>query len=88
MVKWEFADSRQEDKAVLEEVSDLALGGGTSDPMSITSDGHRLQIADLADAIRTGRDPHIPGGDGRHAIHLIECIYQSAKTGKPVAVDR
>jgi predicted dehydrogenase len=86
LAKWEFREPRPEDIKVLEEESDLKIAGGTSNPMSITSDGHRLQIIDLVDAIRHGREPRIPGDEGRNAIHLIECIYRSAKSGNPVTV--
>lgn len=84
LVKWEFAEKRSEDDDILQAQNDLQLGGGTSDPMSISSDGHRLQILDLVEAIRVGRKPAIPGEEGRNAVQLVEAIYKSARTGKVV----
>ena len=87
LVRWDFAESQLGDEDVLKEDDDGPnLGGGSSDPRSITSDGHRLQVEDLVRAIREGTEPEIPGREGRNAIHLIESIYTSAKSGQPVDV--
>lgn len=39
--------------------------------------GHEGQIADVLDAIATGRRPAIDGHDGRRTIELITAIYQA-----------
>ena len=86
LIRWEFSESRPGDEEILNPDNGLNLGGGTSNPMDISSDGHRLQIEDLARAVREKGAPRIPGGEGRNAIQLIESIYRSARSGKPVAL--
>ena len=84
LVRWDFAESQPGDEDVLKDSEGPKLGGGSSDPRSITSDGHRLQVEDLVRAINEGTEPAIPGRAGRNAIHLIESIYSSARSGQSV----
>lgn len=42
------------------------------------------QIADFSDAIREGRKPKVTGYDGMEAVKVIDGIYASSRTGKPV----
>ncbi|HEX2647492.1 MAG TPA: Gfo/Idh/MocA family oxidoreductase [Candidatus Dormibacteraeota bacterium] len=48
--------------------------------------GHRTQLADLLDAIATGRDPVITGEEARKPLEIILAIYQSARTEREVAL--
>jgi UDP-N-acetyl-2-amino-2-deoxyglucuronate dehydrogenase len=48
--------------------------------------GHKRQIEDMADAIRTNRPPLVDGAEGRKPLEIILAIYASARTGKPAAV--
>jgi predicted dehydrogenase len=80
IVKWEFADRRAEDDAIRLDTS-TSIGGGASDPKAIGGEGHRLLIADLAEAIRTGRPPLIEAGDARNAVAIIQAIYRSSRKG-------
>ena len=48
--------------------------------------GHRAQLADLLDAIATGRDPAISGEEGRKPLEIIVAVYESARTGREVAL--
>ncbi|MCS7220884.1 MAG: Gfo/Idh/MocA family oxidoreductase [Anaerolineae bacterium] len=64
-----------------------ALGGtGAADPLAIGYEGHRRQIADMVDAILTGRPPLIDGAEGRKAVEIIRAIYRSAQIGQPVTL--
>ena len=45
---------------------------------------HRRQVADLVEALQTGREPYIAGAEGRHAIEIIEAIYLSHRQGQVV----
>lgn len=51
-----------------------------------TSVGHYLQVQDMIDAVREGRDPVITGEDALHSLAVIEAIYQAERTGGPVDV--
>ena len=76
---WDFKDAEPQDEAVRDWASQAQIGGGAADPMAISTEGHRAQIEDFAAAIRDGREPAIPGRDGRRAVELICAIYRSSK---------
>jgi predicted dehydrogenase len=67
------------------EIPEATIGvEGASDPKAIGIENHRRQFADIADAIRTNREPLVTGEDGRRALSLILAIYESARTGREV----
>jgi len=41
----------------------------------------------MVDAILEDRDPVVPGAEARHAVQIIEAIYESARTGREVELD-
>ena len=88
LVFWEFTKKRPEDKKILAGMKgESALGTGAGDPLKgLKIEGHRRQIEDFVQAIRTKRPPAIDGREGRKAIALLEAIYRSARTGKTVPV--
>jgi UDP-N-acetyl-2-amino-2-deoxyglucuronate dehydrogenase len=61
---------------------ELALPGGDRG----TSVGHYLQIQDMVDAVREGREPVIRGEDALHSLAVVQAIYEAARTGRPVDV--
>ncbi len=63
-----------------------SAASGAADPTAIGFEMHRRQVADLVDAVRTGRPPFIPGAEGRHAIEIIEAIYRSHREARPVSL--
>ncbi|MFV0416914.1 MAG: Gfo/Idh/MocA family protein [Chthoniobacterales bacterium] len=79
LTTWNFQDEQPEDKAILAEGDDKIMGSGSSDPRAISTEGHRLLIDDLAEAIRTNGQPAISGPDARNAVEIILAIYQSAR---------
>ena len=76
-----FESEAPEDEAVREWMSQAQIGGGASDPMAISIEGHRAQIEDFASAIRENREPAIPGREGKRAVELIGAIYASSREG-------
>jgi UDP-N-acetyl-2-amino-2-deoxyglucuronate dehydrogenase len=48
------------------------------------TDFHTLQVQDFAAAVRIGRPPAVTGRDARTSLAVIEAIYESARTGRPV----
>ncbi|MFW6189432.1 MAG: Gfo/Idh/MocA family protein [Planctomycetota bacterium] len=45
---------------------------------------HRRQIADFAEAVRTGGRPLVTGEDARHAVEIVLAVYESAEQGRAV----
>ncbi|MCX7016611.1 MAG: Gfo/Idh/MocA family oxidoreductase [Candidatus Sumerlaeota bacterium] len=84
IVRWSFLDPTAEDERILREgAADEGLKGGSTAAEAISLEGHRRQIEDFARAILEGKEPLIPGREGRHAVELICGIYQAARTGRP-----
>jgi predicted dehydrogenase len=48
--------------------------------------GHFLQVQDMADAVREGRDPVIGGEDALHALAVVQAVYESERRAGPVDV--
>ena len=81
---WQFETEKPEDEGIREWVKGAQIGGGASNPTAISIEGHRAQIEDFAAAIREGREPAIPGREGKRAVELICAIYESSRTNSIV----
>jgi UDP-N-acetyl-2-amino-2-deoxyglucuronate dehydrogenase len=68
------ADTRATERAA-------AASPGGIDPSS-----HAAQIADFLTAIDNGRDPAVTAEDARATLQVICAVYESARTGRPVAI--
>ena len=58
----------------------------TMDPSESMLDPHGLQIRDMIEAVTEGREPAINAIEGRRAVDLILSIYESARTGREIAL--
>jgi UDP-N-acetyl-2-amino-2-deoxyglucuronate dehydrogenase len=45
---------------------------------------HAYQLRDVIDAVRDKRPPAVSGEDGRRVVAIIQGVYESARTGRPV----
>jgi predicted dehydrogenase len=52
--------------------------------MAISVDSFERQFLDFGDAITTGRKPLVSGADGYQALALVDAIYRSCRTARPV----
>ena len=53
-------------------------------PVVADASAHRRVIEDFIRAIATGSAPACDGREGRRSVALVEAVYQSARTGRPV----
>ncbi len=60
------------------------LTDGSADPKAISTEGHRLQIAEMMRAVIEDRAPFVNGREGRASLELIEALYTSARSGQAV----
>ncbi len=86
IVRWEFAEPQAGDAAVLAEGATCEIKVGSSDPRGMSWEGHRVLVRDLACALQEGRAPMIPGAEARRSVALVLAIYESARSGRSVAV--
>ena len=63
------------------------VGTGASDPMAFPISWHKAQLLDMIQAIRNDRKPAVDGYEGIKALRIIEAIYESGRTGKPVTFE-
>ncbi|MCV4234683.1 Gfo/Idh/MocA family oxidoreductase [Virgibacillus sp. LDC1] len=54
------------------------------EPFKVIPDGHRLQIQDMALAVREGREPVVTGKDGRHSLEIILGTYEASRQRKEI----
>ena len=60
---------------------------GASDPMAIALAPFERQFRDFGDAIASRRRPLLTGEDGYQALEVVDAIYRSCRTGRPVRLD-
>ncbi len=84
----EFKDEKGEVGPYGAKVLAGGRGGSTAAPDQAASQiaGHRIQIADFLEAIAEDRDPLITGEEARKPLEIILAVYQSARTGREVAL--
>jgi len=58
----------------------------SSDPMAVGSSGHVGIVEDMVHAILKGKDPMISIESAKHAVEIINAIYESGRTGKEVYI--
>ncbi len=62
------------------------LEKASAPPFEGETDGHRVQIRDFIDAIRTGRKPMCDCEDNIKSLAMVLAAVESAKAGRPVDV--
>jgi predicted dehydrogenase len=87
LVTWQFRTPHADDDAVRRRFGvKTKTGGGASDPMAIDYANHTRNIAAFLDTLAGKADSSVTGPEARKAVAIIEAIYQSAATGKAIAV--
>jgi len=59
---------------------------GASDPMAISVAPFERQLLNFGHACRERRPPACSGVDGLRALQVVQTIYESCRTGEPVAI--
>lgn len=72
---------------MLEQEAEL-LTSQVVDPPSVYGYSHREVIHDFARALLEGRDSGTPGPEARRSLALVLAIYESARTGREVLLQR
>ena len=89
IIAWDFENPSEEDKALLEKMSNRTeTGGGAADPAAIGHHGHTELFKDLIHAIQTDGKPLIDGHEGKRSVEIIVAIYEAARTGQRVTLEK
>lgn len=87
VIRWDFTPATDEDAKVKERfAAKVGASGGAADPKAISHEGHRRQLADFVEAVQQNRVPKVDGREGKKAVDLICAVYESARTGRTVAL--
>ena len=58
----------------------------TDDPWAYPQTRHRVQLQDMADAVREGRDPVLTGEEALRSLRVVKAIQRSSRLGREVPV--
>lgn len=61
---------------------------GSADPMAIGYESHKKQISEIVRHIINNEEPTVNGHEGLKSVALIEAIYESAKSGEQVILNK
>lgn len=76
MKVWNFVDTNEEDKLVVETCQ--------VNPPNVYGFGHTEYLNDVVRAIKTGKEGMVQGLEGRKSLELVTAIYESIETGREV----
>jgi len=85
---FQFAKELPQDKAVLEKYGKTKHASGPSDPAAFTPAMHTECFKAFINSIESGCEFIINGREARKSVELILAVYESARTGKKVAVNQ
>jgi predicted dehydrogenase len=88
VLRWDFTPETDEDRSLKQHFAAQKVGasGGASNPAAISHVYHARQLGDFVQALEAGHKPLVDGREGRRAVEVILAIYQSAVTGRVVAL--
>jgi predicted dehydrogenase len=88
LVQFQFRTERPDDEQMRKRLASATQhGGGASNPMAMSGVNHRLNLSDFFTALEQNRPPALTGIEAAKAVQIIDACYESARTGKPVAID-
>jgi UDP-N-acetyl-2-amino-2-deoxyglucuronate dehydrogenase len=85
MQTWKFRDERPEDEPI-RQLGRTSVSTGATGPADFDFADHQTVIAGMARAIREDTDPLITVDSARHSLEVALAMYQSAASGRPVAL--
>ncbi|TWT79381.1 putative 4,5-dihydroxyphthalate dehydrogenase [Planctomycetes bacterium CA13] len=89
ILTWKFAQEDASDEEIRSSmIGKTSSGGGAADPSAIGHHGHTMLFDEFVAAINEHRAPLIDGHEGRRSVAVIEAIYESAKGGQIIEMNK
>lgn len=79
IVTWKFEKKLPEDENIIEKYSE--------NPPNVYGFGHKAYLESVINSIINDKKGLIEGEEGKKSLLIIQSIYESAETGKPVLID-
>jgi len=87
IVSWQFRDEQPDDAAIRKRFGVATEhGGGAADPLALDHANHRRNLSLFLEAIGDGKALSLDGNEARKAVAVICAAYESAASGRAVAV--
>lgn len=87
LITWKFRNELAEDEPTrLRFGAATKTGGGAADPMAIDYSNHTRNIQAFLESLGTGRKLMLSGAEARKAVAIIQAVYESAASGRPVEI--
>ena len=88
LISWKLQDDSesQEEKELMRLYGREKNSSGAVDPMAVSFDGHTQIVGDMIESILQDRAPVISLDGARHAVEIINAVYEAARSGKEVKV--
>lgn len=81
---WQIAGLSNEEQAKTVATYSARASGTFADPMAMSFENHRRQLADFLHAIEMASSPLVDGRGGLRSVEVVDAIYRAAKSGQPV----
>ncbi len=81
--RWNLMESSSE---AVPETKDREILTGPEAVAALGGTGHRLQVEDMANAVRENREPLVNGEEGRKSLEIVLALYQSAREKREIAL--
>lgn len=86
LVTFAFRNEEPGDAELRQRFGKAVGAGGAADPMAIDYSNHTRNIEDFLAAIEADRPSAVDANEAWKALAVIRAVYESAESGKPVAV--
>jgi predicted dehydrogenase len=84
IARWDFRAEQPEDRAIRAGIGAAGGGSGASNPLAIGHAAHAAQYRAIVGALRADAPLPIDGREARRAVALVEAVYASVTSGRPV----
>lgn len=85
LVCWKFVDNAEnEEKEMLEKYAGNSSAAALDPSLCL---GHKSMVEDIIAAVRDNRPPQIMPLEAIKSVRIVNAVYESARTGKPVIFD-